>query len=64
MERLGTDGDRDPRRWGKRETIPTATLWPAQRFEHEDGQRWGPFYCSVKSEGPMAKSFNRPWAGV
>ena len=28
--RRGTGGDRDPRRWEKRETIPNATLSPPE----------------------------------
>ena len=30
--RRGTGGDRDPRRWGKRETIPNAALSPPERL--------------------------------
>ena len=32
-------GNRDPRRWGKRETVavPNAALSPSRRFHHEDG---------------------------
>ena len=28
--RRGSVGDRDPRRWGKRESVPNATLSPPQ----------------------------------
>ena len=32
--RRGSGGDRDPRRWGKRETIPNATLSPPEWLLH------------------------------
>ena len=41
--RRGSGGDRDPRRWGTRETIPNTTLSPPQWFLHLDGQQWEPF---------------------
>ena len=30
----GPGGDRDPKRWGKREVIPNATLSPPERLLH------------------------------
>ena len=36
----GTGGDRDPRRWGRRETVPNVTLSPpGWLLMHSDGQR-------------------------
>ena len=51
--RRGTGGDRDPRRRGKRETLPIATLSPLEWFLHSDVQRCKPFPRFINCDGTV-----------
>ena len=54
--RRGPGGDWDRRRWGKRETIPNATLSPPKWLLHWDGQRGAPFKWFINCEGQSRKT--------